>query len=368
MTLPADPRTTGESDDRGRAPRHRLLRPGVIVATLLLALAAATLAGAWGPATNRVTAGLSFGNLEIEPGASGDFAFACGNGDPNTWLPVQPLPEPTHQVEFTNPGSVPAAVFLQWQARPAEPGGEVPDYGGVCGMFDVTIEGIAQPFVGTLCDLLAPGFEVPVAEELNPGGSVVAAITVTPNPAHADWACPATLNLTAATTWEQRPTVSGGWSDHQEVGFTILMSQTEIVVVGETVPAGDPQLFTFDPSWSEADFSLSGGSPHRSGALPAGTYNVTETVPAGWDLTSATCSDGSPVTAIDLSVGETVTCTFTNTERGHILVDKVAEPAADSPDFDFTANWGGPDTPPVEFSLADGDAAADSGALRPGTL
>lgn len=43
-----------------------------------------------------------------------------------------------------------------------------------------------------------------------------------------------------------------------------------------------------------------------------GTYGVSETVLAGWQLDSANCSDGSPVTAIDLQAGENVTCTFTN--------------------------------------------------------
>jgi hypothetical protein len=38
-------------------------------------------------------------------------------------------------------------------------------------------------------------------------------------------------------------------------------------------------------------------------------------IPAGWELTSATCSDGSPVTAIVLGAGETVTCTFTNVQQ-----------------------------------------------------
>ena len=49
-----------------------------------------------------------------------------------------------------------------------------------------------------------------------------------------------------------------------------------------------------------------------------GTYSVSEIVPAGWDLTSATCDDGSPISDINVSPGETVTCTFTNTKRGSI--------------------------------------------------
>ena len=43
------------------------------------------------------------------------------------------------------------------------------------------------------------------------------------------------------------------------------------------------------------------------GVNPGNGYNVAETVPTGWDLTSATCDDGSPVTNIDVSANETVT-------------------------------------------------------------
>ncbi len=44
-----------------------------------------------------------------------------------------------------------------------------------------------------------------------------------------------------------------------------------------------------------------------------GSYSVAElTPPDGWVLAGASCSDGSPITAISLQAGETVTCTFTN--------------------------------------------------------
>jgi hypothetical protein len=69
-------------------------------------------------------------------------------------------------------------------------------------------------------------------------------------------------------------------------------------------------------------FSLQDDDPvHNSGAiLPSGStpYVAAEpaaTIPPGWLLTNTQCSDGSPVTAIDLSVGETVTCTFTDTKQ-----------------------------------------------------
>ena len=73
-----------------------------------------------------------------------------------------------------------------------------------------------------------------------------------------------------------------------------------------------------------------GGKASRTfGDLAPSTYDVAETVPTGWNLTSATCDDGSPVTAIALSGGETITCTFTNArERGAIKIVKERKHAA----------------------------------------
>jgi hypothetical protein len=81
------------------------------------------------------------------------------------------------------------------------------------------------------------------------------------------------------------------------------------------------------------------------------TYDVSETVPAGWDLTSATCDNGETIDSIDLEPGETVTCTFTNTEHGIIVITKEAIPD-DPQNFDFTAT-GSTDTPIPDFTLDD---------------
>ena len=68
------------------------------------------------------------------------------------------------------------------------------------------------------------------------------------------------------------------------------------------------------------------------GDLPPGTYDVDETIPAGWNLVSATCDDGSAPANIGLSPGETVTCTFHDTrEKGAILITKTRKHAADGP-------------------------------------
>jgi Prealbumin-like fold domain len=64
--------------------------------------------------------------------------------------------------------------------------------------------------------------------------------------------------------------------------------------------------------------------------LSPGTYDVAETVPAGWNLVSSSCDDGSDPAAIGLSAGETVTCTFHDArEKGAILIVKTRKHAAD---------------------------------------
>ena len=89
--------------------------------------------------------------------------------------------------------------------------------------------------------------------------------------------------------------------------------------------------------------------------MPSAGYSVSETVPSGWDQTSATCNDGSPVTNIDVGPGETVTCTFANRKRGQIVAVKDATPD-DPQDFDFTAGGG---LSPASFQLDD-DAERDA--------
>jgi hypothetical protein len=144
-----------------------------------------------------------------------------------------------------------------------------------------------------------------------------------------------------------------------------------IVIDKVTDPAGDPQVFDFGltggPDGVSQGFGLTDATaPHGSGSIKPGTYSVTETVPSGWDLTSATCDDGSDPSAIGLEPGESITCTFTNTKRGTIVIDKVTDPAGDPQVFDFGLT-GGPDGVSQSFGLADATAPYDSGVMRPGT-
>jgi hypothetical protein len=135
----------------------------------------------------------------------------------------------------------------------------------------------------------------------------------------------------------------------------------KIIVQKVTNPSGATDDFSFTTSYGSGSFTLKGGQSNDSGFLAAGTYSVVETVPAGWDLTSATCSDGSSPSNIGLSSGETVTCTFTNTQRGKIIIQKVTNPAGSTQSFDFTASY-----VPGGFSLQ-GGGSNDSGLIQPGT-
>jgi hypothetical protein len=121
---------------------------------------------------------------------------------------------------------------------------------------------------------------------------------------------------------------------------------------------------------SPSPFTLTTTAPGDAGKdsrtfadLTPGTYDVAETVPAGWNLVSATCSDGSDPASIGLSADETVTCTFHDArERGAILISKTRKHAADGPGphphagVTFTVSGGSLGTPVEVVTDANGEA------------
>ena len=82
----------------------------------------------------------------------------------------------------------------------------------------------------------------------------------------------------------------------------------QIIVVMETIPVGDPQVFQFSSNFA-GSFELT-HSAERVAELAPGTYNVSLTIPNNWLLSSALCSDGSQPNAINLAASEIVICTF----------------------------------------------------------
>lgn len=119
----------------------------------------------------------------------------------------------------------------------------------------------------------------------------------------------------------------------------------KILIDKITVPSGDPQKFEFSlaggPSALDQSFSLSDQDIlHDSGFVKPGTgYSAVEDVPSGWDLSSGSCSDGSPVNNIDVAPGEIVTCTFTNVKVARLVVEKTSVGGVGT--FHFIGDVGG---------------------------
>jgi len=96
-----------------------------------------------------------------------------------------------------------------------------------------------------------------------------------------------------------------------------------LTIVKNAIPSSN-QVFSFTTTGTGLSaFTLVDNSDTNNPSkvfknLLPGTYSVSETVPSNWYLDSATCSDGSPITAIDLSAGEDITCTFNNIKYGSI--------------------------------------------------
>jgi len=116
-----------------------------------------------------------------------------------------------------------------------------------------------------------------------------------------------------------------------------------ILVKKETNPEGESEYFDFELTGSysfQQTFDLKDGQTYDSGLLKVPSiYNLVETVPAGWQQTSAVCDDGSDPTHIEVNLGETVTCTVTNTKDDHVVVSLLSF-AGNIENLGFTHNIG----------------------------
>lgn len=125
----------------------------------------------------------------------------------------------------------------------------------------------------------------------------------------------------------------------------------------ETEPADTQREFRLTPSWTDP-LALAAGDGYRSDRLEPGSYRLRTATPGGWDVSSASCDDGSTLREISVDPGERVACTVTYTQRGRIIVAN--EPDAEtSAEFDVDPSWG----PPLTLT---GEDSARSRLLRPG--
>ena len=171
-------------------------------------------------------------------------------------------------------------------------------------------------------------------------------------------AVPAGWDLTNATCDDGSPVANIDVDAGEEINCTFTdQKRGRVVVVVDAVP-NDAQDFSFTagggltPTSVSLDDDSDGTLPNSAtlNDVPTGSgYSLSQSVPAGWDQASATCSDGSPIGNISVGPDETVTCTFTNHKRGQIVVVKDAQPD-DPQDFAFTAGGG---LTPSSFSLDD---------------
>jgi len=138
-----------------------------------------------------------------------------------------------------------------------------------------------------------------------------------------------------------------------------------IIIKKVTVPSGGAGLnFTDDIPSSSGSFTLNDGQTKIFSGVLADIsidYGVIESDPSpAFDLTAIDCDDdnsanpsfvdlGSGKATIKLDPGETVTCTFTNTQRGTIIIEKV-----EMPDRNTTFTYADNIAAPNIFSLQNG--------------
>ncbi|WP_353807309.1 MSCRAMM family protein [Agromyces sp. SYSU T00194] len=189
--------------------------------------------------------------------------------------------------------------------------------------------------------------------------------------------CSASTNI-SPTEDEASQTATFNLTDSDQIVDCTFTNQARGTIVVEKVTTDGYGPFDFTSSTlPDASFTLTttqagaaGKDSNTYASLTPGTYDVAETVPANWNLDSATCDDGSDPASIGLSAGETVTCTFVNElERGSIKIVKTRKHAAATvPNADphegvtFTVS-GGDLTTPIEVQTDANGVACVTGLV-----
>ncbi len=197
------------------------------------------------------------------------------------------------------------------------------------------------------------------------------------------------LGPTAAGVSSNTADINVSPGEHVTCTFTNTKAAT-VTIVKDAIGGGGGESFTFTPNAalrnsSTPDPALNGanqfvlqdsGSQNFNVVVPAtgATYTVAESALAGWRLTQIACDDGDstdlgPTAAgvssntadINVSPGEHVTCTFTNTKNASVKIVKQTVGGAPTDSFTFTPNdnlrLGSTQSPPLDldntFSLVD---------------
>jgi hypothetical protein len=179
------------------------------------------------------------------------------------------------------------------------------------------------------------------------------------------------VNVNCSASTGVTPTINGSLvtfaiDDANDVLDCTYNNQSRGTIIVEKITDDGQGAFDFTSNTlSPSPFTLTttaagaaGKDSETFGNLTPGTYDVAETVPAGWNLVSATCSDGSDPASIGLSGGETVTCTFHDArERGAIEITKTRKHAGveDQPHAGVTFTVTGGDLPAAGVTVVTND-------------
>ncbi|GAB4432585.1 MAG: hypothetical protein Kow0031_13970 [Anaerolineae bacterium] len=177
---------------------------------------------------------------------------------------------------------------------------------------------------------------------------------------------PAGWELTAASCTNRDAPDAINLGPGQDITCTFHNTRPGSLTVVKNTLGGDGAFLFTSTTLISPTFSLTtvgGTAQQRFDSLQPGTYDLSETVPSGWNQTSVVCSDGSDSGAIDIAAGENVTCTFENTKQDTIVVIKQAIGGDDT--FPFTSTIPGN----ASFNLITTNSGASQSftGLTPGT-
>jgi uncharacterized repeat protein (TIGR01451 family)/CSLREA domain-containing protein len=168
-------------------------------------------------------------------------------------------------------------------------------------------------------------------------------------------------------------------SDNSALATTQVVTGATIIVEKQSEPDGSPQKFSFSGAITA---SLADAESETITVTP-GTHTVSEAVPAGWDATAIRCEDptgdsagsavpvgpgGTATATYRVAAGETVKCTFTNTQRGSVTLRKTTNGVVD-PSKDILFVLTGPGLPTAGLTrstFGDQDGILEWPSLVPG--
>lgn len=143
--------------------------------------------------------------------------------------------------------------------------------------------------------------------------------------------------------------------------LTVTFTNTgnsQITIAKETVPPDNEPLFDFTTNIpGTPNFSMTSALDFVITNVPPGTFTIEEEITNGFTLIDIECDEPSAVISIPqrtatlaITANEDITCTYTNTSNGAIILEKVTVPEGGE-GFLFMENITDPDG---EFTLDDG--------------